>query len=141
LRKNIENRITELELNQNVILTGSLASDQVYEHYRTANVVVLASFSEGVPVVLMEAMGFGCTVIATQVGGVPELVKNGVTGLLVPPGNSQELASAIRWVQENPQQATALGRNAGEYVRKEFQLQTGVDQLISLFKQSVHSKN
>ena len=63
----------------------------------------MASFAEGVPVVLMEAMAAGVPVVATQIAGIPELVEDGVSGFLVPPGDAEALAGKDR--------ATLLGRS------------------------------
>ncbi len=137
LRGAIETRINELRLGSRVSLAGSLPSAEVLEMYKSAEVVVLASFSEGVPVVLMEAMAAACPVVATRVGGVPELVKNGQTGVLVAPGDVRELSQAIRWVLDNPEQARQLGVNGCAFVRRQFDLEIGVDQLVKLFERSL----
>jgi glycosyltransferase involved in cell wall biosynthesis len=80
-------------------LPAYLDQDGRGRHAAQADALVLPSFAEGVPVVLMEAMASGKPVIATQVGGVSELVEDGVSGFVVPPGDPQSLTDAIipRW--------------------------------------------
>ncbi len=80
---------------EDVRFTGYLDQAGVAETLSTADALVLPSFAEGVPVVLMEAMASGKPVIATQVGGVSELVEDGVSGFVVPPGDPDSLTGAI----------------------------------------------
>jgi len=96
LRKPIEERIAELDLGAHVRITGWISGEQVRAEILRARALVLASFTEGLPVVIMEAMAMSRPVIATYVGGIPELVLDGETGWLVPAGDVQRLADALR---------------------------------------------
>lgn len=78
-----------------VTFSGAVSPEDVQRHYAAADLFVLPSFAEGVPVVLMEAMAMGLPVIATRVGGVAELVEDGVTGRVIAPGNVAQLTDAI----------------------------------------------
>jgi glycosyltransferase involved in cell wall biosynthesis len=77
-----------------------------------ADVVVLPSHQEGLPVVLMEAFTVGATIVATSVGGVPLVIEDGVNGLRVPPGDPGRLADALQRVSADPDLAARLGRRA-----------------------------
>lgn len=77
-----------------------------------ADLVILPSHQEGLPVVLMEATSVGATIVATSVGGVPQIITDGVNGLLVPPGRPEELAAAIERLWSDPELRSALGRQA-----------------------------
>jgi glycosyltransferase involved in cell wall biosynthesis len=134
MRGEVEARIARLRLADMVRLTGSLPSDRVAGLYHTASVVVLASFSEGVPVVLMEAMSAGCPVVATQVGGVGELVQDRLTGRLVAPGNAESLAEALEWVLTHPDETRVMVREARGLIEREFCQETAAGQLAGLFK-------
>lgn len=81
-----------------VTFRGNLSQDGVAEALRYADVLCVPSFAEGVPVVLMEAMAAGVPVVASAVGGIGELVRDGVTGRLVPPGDTTALVEAINAV-------------------------------------------
>lgn len=134
MRKAVETRIAELTLSENVTLTGSLSPDQVADQYRATDAVVLASFSEGVPVVLMEAMAHGRPVVATRVGGVAELVQHGVTGLVVAPGDAEELADALHKVLSDRELAAQMGKAGSEAVWHEFSVPRSAERLEALFQ-------
>jgi glycosyltransferase involved in cell wall biosynthesis len=104
-----------------VRFAGFLDQDGVADTLRQADALVLPSFAEGVPVVLMEAMASGKPVIATQVGGVSELVEDGVSGHVVPPGDAASLAEAIApW--PIPKRGRAWGRPGRARVVAEFDI-------------------
>jgi glycosyltransferase involved in cell wall biosynthesis len=87
---------------------------------RAFDVFVLPSLFEGLPVALIEAMAAGCAVVASRIGGVEELLTDGVTGLLVAPGSSPALAEALRRLIVQPDLRHRLGRQAQQHVTKEF---------------------
>jgi len=140
LRSVIEGHVADRNLRDVVTLTGALPPDRVQTRYEEADLVVSASFSEGIPVVLMEAMAQGLPVVATRVGGVPELLRHGQTGLLVAPGDAAELADAIQWVLDHPEASRAMGDSARRFVRQEFCLDTAADRLMTLFEQAVETR-
>jgi glycosyltransferase involved in cell wall biosynthesis len=85
-----------------------------------ASLFVLPSLNEGISLTLLEAMAVGLPVVATRVGGTPEAVEDGVTGLLVPPGDSDALASAIRRLRADPALARRLGAAGRQRVERHF---------------------
>lgn len=111
LRGEIEAEIARLGLRGNVTLTGWLSEAGVREELARAQALVMASFAEGLPVVIMEAMAAGRPVIATQVAGIPELVRPGRTGWLVPPGDAEALAAAMaEMAAQDAQALTEMGQ-------------------------------
>jgi glycosyltransferase involved in cell wall biosynthesis len=92
----------------------------VAPYYEAADVVAIPSYSEGSPNVLLEAMAFGVPVVATTVGGIPEIVTHGETGLLVPPGQTEPMASAIDLLLSNANLAGNLARQARATVEKSY---------------------
>lgn len=96
MRKALESKIERRGLRKQVHITGWIDETQVREHILAARAMVLPSFAEGLPVVIMEAMALGRPVISTYVAGIPELVRPGETGWLVPAGNVADLADAMR---------------------------------------------
>lgn len=92
----LERRAVERGLEGRARFLGSVSRDQVLRLFRASDASVLSSLWENFPHAVVEALAVGCPVIATAVGGVPEVVRDGENGLLVAPGNSQALADAIR---------------------------------------------
>jgi glycosyltransferase involved in cell wall biosynthesis len=91
-----------------------------------ADVVVLPSLAEGLPLAVLEAMACGRPVVASAVGGVPEAVVDGRTGLLVPPGDAGALAEAIQRVLEDP----AAGRRMGAEGRRRLEAHFSLDRVL-----------
>jgi len=133
MRKAVETGAARMGLNGSLRMAGALPSDEVMGLYSSARMVVLASFTEGVPVVLIEAMASGCPVVATRVGGVGELVQDGVTGRLVAPGDPEALAEAIEWALDHPADAQSMAQRARHLVEHEFCQKTSAERLAELF--------
>jgi glycosyltransferase involved in cell wall biosynthesis len=95
LRPALAARVTALGLSTAVDFAGAIGQDDMPGYYAAADIFVQPSFAEGVPVVLMEAMATGLPVVTSGLAGIPELVRDGVDGLLVPPGRADLLAAAI----------------------------------------------
>ncbi|MGY6634430.1 MAG: glycosyltransferase family 4 protein [Alkalilacustris sp.] len=102
-------RAAALGLADRVRFTGYLSEEEVAAALAQSDLLVLPSFAEGVPVVLMEAMASGLPVVATRVGGVAELVEDGVSGCLVAPGDPEGLATAIDRLLSDPALARRFG--------------------------------
>lgn len=85
----------ELGIGDRVIHSGELLADEVARRLADADIFCMASFSEGLPISIMEAMAVGVPVVTTWISGIPELARDGVTAMTVPPGDSDALADAI----------------------------------------------
>jgi glycosyltransferase involved in cell wall biosynthesis len=95
---------------------GWLDADAKARALREADIFLMPSTSEGLPVALLEAMAYGKPIVATRVGGIPDVLADGTEGLLVPPGDVAALASAVTSLVGDPDRARALGRAAKERV-------------------------
>lgn len=120
LRPALEARAAALGLAGLCRFTG--ARDDVADLLAAAEIAVLPSRSEGLPFVLLEAMALGKPVVATAVGGVPEVVENGDTGLLVASGDVPGLAAALTRLLAEPEAARAMGARGAARVRRDFPL-------------------
>lgn len=109
LARRISRKIATNGLQDHVTMTGALPPSDVYDHLGRSDVLVLASFGEGIPVALMEALAQKRPVVATAVGGIPELVTDGVEGRLVAPGDAAALADAVAAILDDPATATRMG--------------------------------
>ncbi len=95
LRGEVEHLIRKYELSGNVVITGWISSDQVRDELLNSRALVLPSFAEGLPVVIMEAMSLRRPVLSTHIAGIPELVQSGTNGWLFPAGSVDSLVEAI----------------------------------------------
>jgi glycosyltransferase involved in cell wall biosynthesis len=108
-REKILRIIEELELEPVTRLLGTLTHQEVLAHYRNADLFVLGceiasnGDRDGIPNVLLESMSMGVPVVATEVSAIPELVDDGVTGLLVRPGQPERLAEAMQRMLTDPE--------------------------------------
>lgn len=123
---------------------GTLPHDQVIRHYRDAHCFVLAckiaanGDRDGIPNVLAEAMASGVPVISTRVSAIPELVENGLTGLLVPPEDPPAMADALREVLAHPERSALRTLRARKKVETEFNNRSCVLKLHALFQQALN---
>lgn len=132
-RDGLERLATELGAGEHVRFVGPVGQDEIKRHYAAASVFCSSSFSEGVPVVLMEAMACGCPVVATAIAGVGELVRDRETGLLVSPGRADQLVRAIAELIEDPCLRAKLADAGRRYVAREFDVRRSAIQLESFF--------
>lgn len=110
----------ELQLGDFATFLGSLAEDRYLAEMQAADVFVLASHAEPMGVVYMEAMSTEIPTIGTNAGGVPEMITDGVNGVLVPPNDPQSLACALRRLHQQPQLRASLGQAARQTILSEF---------------------
>ena len=119
-----------------VTFTGAVDQDHILDYYKAADIFVLPSFAEGLPVVLMEAMAMEIPCITTAITGVPELIVNGQNGLLVPASDTDGLTKAIRLLVINSALRQQLGRAGRETVLADYDLYSNVHYLFE--KLSLH---
>jgi colanic acid/amylovoran biosynthesis glycosyltransferase len=117
--------VDELGLGDRVELAGAIGQDAIAEYYDRADILAVPSFAEGLPVVIMEALATGLPVVSTSIMGIPELVRDGETGALVPPGDADALADGLARLIDDPQERLRLGEAGREAVL------AGFDQLAS----------
>jgi glycosyltransferase involved in cell wall biosynthesis len=111
---------TELNLSNRVCFTGLAANP--FEYLRQMDVFVLPSLCEGLPNALLEAMSIGVPVVASRVGGVDEAVQDQESGLLIPPGSSEAIADAVRFVLTHPDRAEQMAVASRARIREKFSL-------------------
>jgi glycosyltransferase involved in cell wall biosynthesis len=118
----LEAQARSLGIADRVTFAGAVGQDRLSELFASADVFCLPSFAEGVPIVLMEAMASGVPVVTTPIAGIPELVRNEESGVLVPPGRADLLAAALQRLLDDPVEARRLAANGRVAVEKEFDL-------------------
>jgi len=136
MRAQIETLIREHNLQNIVHITGWANGQQVRDEILAARAMVLPSFAEGLPVVLMEALALGRPVISTYVAGIPELVEHGVNGWLVPAGSIESLTHAMRKALETPlEQLVQMGQAGRTRVLANHDITKEAAKLRELFQQ------
>jgi colanic acid/amylovoran biosynthesis glycosyltransferase len=135
-RMRIEHAIQALNLQDVVHLTGVLSEQETLEQIAHADVLVLASFMEGLPVVLMEALALGVPVVATRVAGIPELVVHETNGLLFSPANWDELAEYLSRLLSDSALRNRLAGAGPSKVFSNHNIQTAFKPLFSKFTEA-----
>nr|WP_246580987.1 glycosyltransferase [Deinococcus aestuarii] len=135
LRPAAEALVTELGLTDSVELLGWVDPEQGPRLLEEVDVLVLPSFFEGQPLALMEGMARGVTPVSTSVGGIPDLIEDGVSGRLVPPGDEAALAGALGAVLADPALCRRMGDAAYERARQEFNIEHTWRRLDALYRE------
>lgn len=132
-RPALQSRVDELGLTDSVELTGAVGQDRIRELYAQADVFCLPSFREGLPFVLIEALAMELGVVATRIMGIPELVTDGESGLLVTPGRVDELTDAVAGLAGDPDRRRRLGAAGRAVVERDYSLSRLAREMSALF--------
>lgn len=132
--------VRELRLQEEVTLLGAVRQDQVMAELEVAHAFALASWTEGAGVVIMEAMAFALPVVATDVGGVPEVVERDIEGLLVPAGDPVAIADALEVVMDDPERAGDMGRRGRVKAERDFRSERSAELLVRLTRDALRPR-
>lgn len=139
LRAEVEALAASLGIREHLRVTGWISSPQVRAELLAARALVLPSFAEGLPVVIMEAMALGRPVITTYIAGIPELVRPGEGGWLFPAGDIEELAQAMQeCLGAAPEHLAALGAKARQRVLARHDVDLEANKLLAHIRDSAH---
>lgn len=136
LRATLEEQIHNLSLESQVILRGALPHEAVIQEYQRSTLFVLPCVTgsdgdrDGIPNVILEAQAMQLPVVSTRHSGIPEVVAEGVNGLLVPPADAASLAEAITRLLDNPALCIELGRNGRRIVAEHFDVRRNAERLL-----------
>ncbi|MEN3002311.1 MAG: glycosyltransferase [Armatimonadota bacterium] len=137
LEKAVRQQVVDLGLGERVRFLGVRAD--VPDILNASDVFALSSKWEGNPMSVQEAMASGLPVVSTAVGGVPELVQEGVTGLLVPPDDPNALAHALQTLVDQPEQRRQMGESARHHACQHFDIRRTVQQYEALYEHLLQS--
>ncbi|MEQ1738594.1 MAG: glycosyltransferase [Methyloglobulus sp.] len=138
MRKDVENRIAAYQLNNVVEITGWISSEQVKSLLIASRGMVLPSFAEGLPVVIMEALALRRPVISTYVAGIPELIQHGKNGWLVPPGDVGSLKTAMQeLLNTSDADLETMGEQGFNAVFAQHDIEKEAGKLAALFTEAV----
>lgn len=140
LRREIERQVAAEDLSTSVLFLGGQPRPQVVRELSSADIIVLPSVPtaegkrEGIPVALMEGMAVGLPAVSSRLSGIPELVKDGESGLLTEPGNSEALADALSRLAQSPELRAQMGAAGRRIIEQEFNHSVNVGQFSSLLE-------
>jgi glycosyltransferase involved in cell wall biosynthesis len=140
-RQLLEEQSRELKISDRVRFLGRKTQEQIRQLLHRADVFAMCSFAEGVPVVLMEAMAAGVPVVATQIAGIPELVENQHTGLLIIPGDVTALRDAIGRLIEDAELRNRFAAAGRAKVIREFNIHTETRWLAAILSGALAGKS
>jgi glycosyltransferase involved in cell wall biosynthesis len=132
-RASLAAAVRDRGLEGQVVFAGAVDQDHIRPLYEQADVFALASFAEGIPVVLMEAMAMEIPCVTTCITGIPELIRDGVDGLLVMPSDVEALAAALARLADDPETRRRLGEQGRRRVLERYELTRNVRYLAAVF--------
>lgn len=131
-QKNLEKQISDLGLTKKITMTGQLNHPQVEKMYNEADIFVQSSFSEGIPIVLMEAMAKEIPCVSTFVNGIPELIQHEIDGFLVAPSDVAGLTAILEKLIKDPQLRQRYGSSGRKRVIEKYNINSNTDRLAEI---------
>ncbi len=137
----IPSKIRDLDIGGATRLLGPVSKLDVLDYYCASDAFVLPSYLEGVSSALIEAMACGLPAIATSVGGNPEVVRNGLDGILVPPDDSGALADSLNRVASSGQLRQAMGASARLRIQERFSLEAMTSKYLQAYEEALSQRS
>lgn len=132
-RPQLAQQARDLGIADKILFAGWKTQKELRDLSRDSEVCVLSSFAEGIPVAFMEAMALGIPCVAPRITGIPELIRDGVDGLLVTPADIEELAAAIGQMMDKPEMRRQMALSSRERVLEKYNLRKNVAHLAEVF--------
>jgi glycosyltransferase involved in cell wall biosynthesis len=126
--------IREHDLKDLVEVPGWLISEQKEKYLKTSDILILPSYNEHIQMSILEGMGYGYPILATNIAGIPEMVKHGENGFLFEPGDTQTMMFFIKNLFEDAQLRERMGQRSWHLAKEKFQNSKIVDQLVSIYE-------
>lgn len=123
------------QMNGYVTELGWIQGEEKREYLQSCDIFVFPTYFEGQPVSVLEAMAYRCGIVASAVGGIPQMITDGQTGLFIEPKEKESLKSALRKLLAEPELCRTLGEAAGEKVKREFSLEKSVSRLTEIYRE------
>jgi glycosyltransferase involved in cell wall biosynthesis len=135
----LNNLVVEKELSRYVTFTGPLSEEETRRCFQQSDIFLLPSFAEGVPVVLMEAMATELPCITTYIAGIPELIENGENGILLYPGNAEEIVKSLKQLVFSSKKRSEIGKTARKKIFDQYSIKENTETLAQFFKNQLFS--
>lgn len=136
-KKLLKDTVISLGLERHIIFTGSFPREEMKNIYSLMDIFILPSLTEGFGLALVEAMAMGIPVIATNVGGIPEIIEHGKTGYLVPPADAKAISKAIIDLLSDKTKSELMGKAGQNFAKQEFSIYKSVTQIEQVYKNLV----
>ncbi len=136
-RNILQNVVEQRGRTHQISFAGAVNQDHIQSYYDSTDVFALASFAEGIPVVLMEAMAKQIPCVSTAINGIPELIRDGVDGILVAPSDRDGLTAALRRLMDDPDLRSRLGSAGRQRVLEHYELSRSADTLAAIFSRRI----
>ena len=137
----LEKRLMDPKYRQNIRWQEFVSREELREAYQQSHISVVPSLWENHPAVCLEGMSSGCAVVASGVGGIPEIIQHGLTGCLVPAGSSVSLAKAVIELARNRPQMEAMGKRARLHVEQNYATDKVLDDTLAVYERLLQKKN
>ena len=131
----------DLSLKDSVIFVGAVPHLQTPFYIRASDMVVIPSLAEAMSITAVESMACEKPIVASDVGGLPEVVRDKETGFLVPAKDFQAIADKIRLLHDQPELRKNMGKKAGVIARERFDIQNQISKVISVYEQILGSRS
>ena len=119
---------------ENVRYLGWINGEEKKKYLEECDIFVLPTYFEGQPVSVLEAMAFSCAVVASQVGGIPQMIEDGQTGILIKPKDEVSLQDGLLKVLKDARLCAELGANARKKVASEFSIEMSIEKLLQIYR-------
>lgn len=136
----LKDRVHKLGLEKTVIFTGNLKPEEMHNYYQAADIFTLPSYTEGLPISILEAMSCGTPVIATNVGGIPEIIDDNINGFIIPPKNKKILKDKLNILIKDAKLREYFAKNSIIKIKREFNIDQKIDKLTALYYNKLNLK-
>jgi mannosyltransferase len=130
----LKSKLGTAGLSSRVVMTGELPVEELPRWYRRLTIYAFTSRNEGFGLTLLEAMSSGAALVASRAGAAELVVEDGVTGVLVPPGDADALAAALELLMRDPAAAAAMGQRARQHVAQNFSLDAEAGRIAEVYR-------
>lgn len=132
----VEKKINKLEISKNIEMLGWVSSDEITKVIKCCSLFVLPSYFEAMPMSLLESMAFGCIPVVSNVGGIPCVIKDGVNGFLVTPGDIAELKNKILKIfNKTTDEREIISNNAYNTIFDKYNIKKSLDKIIEVYNE------
>jgi glycosyltransferase involved in cell wall biosynthesis len=133
----LEKQIDQARLGNTITLHPVASGSKKIDAFYDADIFVYPSYSEGMPIAVIEAMACGLPIIATRVGGLPDLVSDGINGILIDVGNPEQIASAFEYLSANSEMRLSMQMKSYQTAFEEFDIEILVPRLVNIYRKTL----